>query len=564
MYSHHSDHMQAEFDRIRRTIQWAIAHSDTLSEGKKSVSSTTPTLDSVGAHIRAISGDNSPSQSERLATDAIHSELAEMANRIESDVAAARSSGVYLRLDSIRRAFGLSRAELDTILLALAPAFDESVPGQYGELRDLDQPSYPTVSLLESLLVLMGHGREESETTPPSVSLSPASPLFEYDILQRYSEGPASPPTEDIVTVDDRIIQYLKGDDTLDPALDGVATVERADLDRSELVFDDETTEALTSIDERSRTADAPTIFYFWGEDGTGTDRLPAALTEIGTPVLRAEAEDVLRSEERLTRLIREAALRGASIHLEDLEAVTESEETPTVDAADDESAPIRIEETGETPSIDDIVERLDDAPGDVFLSHTESWTPDVDISRHRLETCECPFPEQAVRRAIWEAYEGEFADEDLVDHIATNFRLPQRDIRRATRTARYLCRTGADPVEFDDVDDIDELAASNGTDVFAPVDGNLTREHLYEACKRYSASNLETLAEQLDPGYGWDDISPSTTARSPTSGSSVATCSTAGQSPTSGASGSPAVAVMASWRCSTASPAPGRRWLPR
>ncbi|ELZ06591.1 hypothetical protein C482_00025, partial [Natrialba chahannaoensis JCM 10990] len=89
-----------------------------------------------------------------------------------------------------------------------------------------------------------------------------------------------------------------------------------------------------------------------------------------------------------------------------------------------------------------------------------------------------------------------------LVGNVATNFRLPQRDIRRAVKTARYLCRTGTD---VDDIDELDELEAleetdafAGETDAFAPVDGKLERDHLYEACKRYSASNLEALAELI------------------------------------------------------------------
>ncbi|ELZ02744.1 hypothetical protein C482_05236 [Natrialba chahannaoensis JCM 10990] len=100
---------------------------------------------------------------------------------------------------------------------------------------------------------------------------------------------------------------------------------------------------------------------------------------------------------------------------------------------------------------------------------------------------------------AIWEDYSEEITDEHLVSNVATNFRLPQRDIRRAVETARYLCRTGADIDDFEELDageTVDDFAGE--TDVFAPVDGKPEREHCYEACKRYSASNFEALAELM------------------------------------------------------------------
>ncbi|QCW04978.1 AAA family ATPase [Natrinema pallidum] len=253
-------------------------------------------------------------------------------------------------------------------------------------------------------------------------------------------------------------------------------------------------------MDERSSDGDRSTIYYFSGEDGTGKNRLPGALTASETPVLRARAVDVLEDDDRLTRLVREAALQNAAIHLEGVEAVTNRDDGPTID---DDDGDVSVTAAEDRPTVDAIVDRLDDAPGDVFLSHTDPWKPDVDLEHHRVETAHCPFPDYETRVAVWEEYRGEFAEEYLVTNLGTNFRLPQRDIRRAVETARYLCRTEADS---DALGDRDEPEAHEG-DLFAPVDEALTREHCYAACKRYSASNLEALAEPMEPGYTFDDI---------------------------------------------------------
>ncbi|ELZ01228.1 hypothetical protein C482_08531 [Natrialba chahannaoensis JCM 10990] len=101
---------------------------------------------------------------------------------------------------------------------------------------------------------------------------------------------------------------------------------------------------------------------------------------------------------------------------------------------------------------------------------------------------------------AIWEDDSEEITDEHLVSNVATNFRLPQRDIRRAVKIARYLCRTGTDVDDLDELEALEETDAFAGeTDTFAPVDGELERDHLYEVCKRYSASNFEALAEPIE-----------------------------------------------------------------
>ncbi len=507
MYTHSGDHLQAEFDRINWALSWAQENRDVFAgideETDEASTGAGPTLETVGAHIRALSGERILPESHQEQFETFRSELAQSAETIERDLESARERGVDLRLDKLRHKFRLSRAELDIFLLALAPVFDDSVPHVYGQLRDSSEPHHPTVSIVETLLALMGHGSTDSMRDRPSFSLSPNSPLFEYDLLNRHSDDPIKSASDDVLSVDDRIVQYLKGDDSLDPVLRTDVTVRTRQRERSDLVFDAETTDTLDSIHQRARATATPTIFYLSGEDGTGKDRLPAALTAAGEPLLQVDATDIFGKPGLITRLLREAALRDAAIHLQALEELTDRDDGPRQATDDDDSTP-RLQRETDTPSVDDIVERLDGAPGNVFLSHTEAWTPDVDLSHHRLETCECPFPDHDVRFAVWEEYAAEFADESLIPHIATNFRLPQRDIRRAVRTARYLCRTGG---EIDDIDDETLPAHDADADVFAPVEGELTRGQLYEACKRYSASNLEAMAEQLDPGYSWEDI---------------------------------------------------------
>ncbi|WP_018259005.1 ATP-binding protein [Halomicrobium katesii] len=494
MYDRFGDHLQAEFDRILFAVT-AVAESD---EDGDPIGPFGASLSTVGERVRSLAGRE---QEDRVGTD-LPETLARRAASIERDIAATRGTDVDLRLDRLTREFELSRPDLDAFLLVLAPVFDRSVCNMYGRIQGTGEPVMPTVDFVERLLIEMGHGREDEAPAPATV-LSPTSPLFEYGLLRRRSAGPSRPDAFDRLSVDDRIVQYLKGDDTLDPALDGIATLERADRRPDALVFDDETADTVAAIDRRSSAAETPTIFYCWGEAGTGRDRLPAALTDAETPLLRADADAVLRSPEVQMRLHREAALRDAAIHLEDLGAVTDDDE-PSPDADGDAEAPLPVDDAPEPLSVDEITELVDEAPADVFLSHTDAWTPEVELSGHRLEICACPFPDQSVRERVWAEYAAEFADEELITHIATNFRLPQRDIRRAVRTARYLCRTGTDA---DDIADEDLPTPQSDDDAFAPVDGGLTREHLYEACKRYSASNLETLAEPIDPGYSWDDI---------------------------------------------------------
>ncbi|NGM68024.1 AAA family ATPase [Natronolimnobius sp. AArcel1] len=498
MYEHFSEHLQAEFDRLQWVLEYVQENPSLIAPPLDGGGSQ---LSTAGVHIRALSAGIDTNE-HPASLETVREELTTRTETIDERVDEALEADVDLRLETIHREFHLTRADLETLLIVLAPAFDRSLLTIYGSLTGLDTPTFPTVQLAETLLALTAPESDRTESP-----LAPTAPLFEYDLLERVSENSASPETYDVLTVDDRIVRYLKGDDSLEPALAEYASLESHDRTLEELVFPDETAAALEGIATRSREAEWPTIYYASGEDGTGKDRLPGALTDPETPILRADAADILDDDAVFTRFIREATLQETAIHLEGLEAITEQNDGPTLD--DDESG-LSITDGDDTPTVDAIVERLDDAPGDVFLSHANPWTPNVDLEHHRLETCDCPFPDYETRLTIWEEYAAEFADDVLCSTLATNFRLPQRDIRHAVRTARYLCRTDANPDDLEagaPADAVDESDESTTSDPFAPVDGELTREHCYDACKRYSASTLEALAEPLEPGYGWGDI---------------------------------------------------------
>ncbi|AGB14872.1 AAA+ family ATPase [Halovivax ruber XH-70] len=504
MYERDGDHLQAEFDRILVALN-ALTDRDLRpadesidlpdAEPDKTGTKRPDPLTNVGATLQSITGHPDQGSDESTGATDLTDVLTELAAEIDHNCGLAREAGLELRLDSLARSLNLSRIHLDALLLALAPELDWRIASIYGLISGMEQPLPAQISVLETVLGRMGHGTAIGDSSPKE-ALATAAPLFGYRLFVRHSGNPGTPSAYDTVTVDERIVDYLKGDDSLDRALADLVSIDHPDSSLSDLVFDDETTETLETIRSRSEAADAPTIYHFAGEDGTGKDRLPAALTDADTPILRADAIDIVEDDDLCTRLIREGALQDAAIHLTGLERVTERTETPAIGV--DEDGGVAMPDP-DAPTVDSIVERFDDAPGDVFLSHTEAWKPDVDLARHHVETVHCQFPGYSTRLAIWEEYADEIAEDYLVENVATNFRLPQRDIRRAVKTARYLCRSEQGIV------DASEESAS--TDAFAPVDAALEREHLYAACKRYSASNLEALADRMEPGYELDDL---------------------------------------------------------
>ncbi|WP_018259031.1 ATP-binding protein [Halomicrobium katesii] len=481
MYDHGGEHLRAEFDRIRAVLERARA-----IEGASEEEVVSPT------RLNAFAGEATSIDEADESVD-IDARAEEIATAVE----ASHEEDVSLSFDTLSRAFDLSRAERDALLVVLGPEIDRSITKVYGEICGADTAMLPSVELVETVLAVAGHGATETNSAS-SRALAPTGPLFEYDILTRAARKSSQPASYDVLSVDDRIVDFLRGCDALGSALRDLVTLERHDRTLSDMVFDEQTTATLEAIRDRLTDRTDPSLVFLAGEDGTGKDRLPGALTD--GPLLTAPAAEVVRSDELLTRLLREARLRDVPVHIDGIEAVTDIDE-PTASTADDEQAA----ESADVRSVDDIVQRLDDAPSHVFVGSSTAWTPDVALETHHVETCLCPFPDDAVRERVWDEYADEFVDEQLVSHVATNFRLPQRDIRRAARLARYFSRRGVEGHTPEEA--TAKHTSADAPDAFAPIESGLTSGHLYEACKRYSASTLGTLAEPIDPGYAWEDL---------------------------------------------------------
>jgi hypothetical protein len=183
--------------------------------------------------------------------------------------------------------------------------------------------------------------------------------------------------------------------------------------------------------------------------------------------VVRADALALARADvaDPLDRFVREARLRGAAVHV------------ANVDALDGEGV----------PAADAVLRRLDRFDGPVFLTGTEVWTDRAALDTHEFVSVQLPRPGYECRRELWERRAEELPEGVDPAELAATFRLTAGAMDEALGAARAFAGDG----ETGDSADAD----------------NLTAEALYRGCRVQSRETLGALARRADTVYDWDDI---------------------------------------------------------
>ena len=363
-----------------------------------------------------------------------------------------------LRLRVLAEVCGLSRRHLDVLMLAVAPALDEEFHTTYQRVHDRKSLSKFTVLLVEELF-----GRTRNEQLAAGVLIGNDSPLRRHDLIE-FQPSPDKYLDERgrLITVPDRIIDYLKGYDGVDPELkatladhsttqDTALTKREATTTLSELTLGDDIADRLASCAE----TDGSQRYYWYGPPGTEKHRAVETLCP-ADHYLKADLRAVLNAGV-LEWLGREAALLGRPLHFTHATAAVTNH-------------------GGTNTTLDSVFTALSELDVDVFVTGSESWTPSgatIGID----EIIEFPYPAIELRQQFWESHSSELPDDIDPAVLAGTFRLTHGQLRAALSTAHSV------------------------------ADDEPTPEDIYAGCSAQSADSLGDLAERIDPDSDWDDI---------------------------------------------------------
>ena len=374
---------------------------------------------------------------------------AEARLRIETEADLAEEAGHHLRLRHLARSFGLLPADLDILLVAMAPDLDSRFEKLYGYLNDDVTRRRATVGLALELAGLPG-----LDSAIRARVLS-GSPMIDGALL--FLEESDRPFLTRSLRVPDRVTAHLLGGDDPDsgllhcladlPPLPARAGPNEVEVGR-----------ALRS---------GATLVHLHEKPGDAS-RMGAvvALREAGLGAVVIDLHRLAPDEDVgvLARTAaREARLRGAGLVVGPLEVIT---------AADASAA-------GSKARAAAAVRHLAEVDCPVILYSRGTWDPAW--SRTVALNVDAPALSRDEREAAWRfLLDGDAAPELDAAASTAHFRLAPEHIVRATVAARYQ----------------------------ATLHGGPVREHeLRSGARAQNAAGLEHLARRIEPKVGWSDL---------------------------------------------------------
>jgi SpoVK/Ycf46/Vps4 family AAA+-type ATPase len=365
-----------------------------------------------------------------------------------------------LRLRVIAETCGLSRRHLDVLMLAVTPELGTEYGTRFQQAHNHQSLARPTPMFIETLF-----GGSWTDRLAAGTLVSSDSPLREHDLIELQPSPVDGLGTRGrLITVPDRIVDYLKGYDSLDAELDTTLTDHagghsdrglvdcRAEASLDSIAVDSEIQDRLTTL-----TDDAEDDHRcYWHGPATEKHRAVEAVCPTDW-YLKADLRAVLAAS-ALDWLRREAALLGRPLHLCNATAATDHPELKT--------------------TLEPVFDSLADLDTAVFVTGRESWTPTEPLPREVDSIVEFPYPSADLRREFWMAHASELPEDVDPNVLAGTFRLAHGQLRAALSTAR-------------------SLAAGE----------TLTPEDIYNGCSAQSADGLADLAERIEPDSRWDDL---------------------------------------------------------
>ncbi len=332
---------------------------------------------------------------------------------LDARAAEAEAGGTRIRLREVARAFGLAPADVELLLVALAPDLDPRFERLYGYLHDDVSRRRASVGLA---LELGGRGTGGRGTggVPDRDRLGPLAPLITGNLL--LVEDPDRPSLTRSLRIPDRVTAHLLGDDAPDPVVDALLAttiaVEAPEVDAVARGL--EAGLPLVYLEERAGASGRSLACTALARSGRGAVALDLTrLAAADDPALIAAAAS------------REARLRGAGLVVGPVESLVERG-----------AAAVRA---------------FAELPGPVILVGGRAWDPVW--SRESPLALDAPVPDVETRHELWIRSLNGDAPEGFDPAVATiAFRLAPEQIDRAARAARRTAMAAGRPMTAEDV----------------------------------------------------------------------------------------------------------------
>jgi hypothetical protein len=389
----------------------------------------------------------------------IDKELEKRRKQIDGRVKASRGKKVQLELLNLAAQFELSQAEVDILLVALAPELEPRYETLYSYLQNDVTRKHPSVNLALNLIC-----RSEREKLKARGIFSPESPLLSHCILDLADESQDRQPSllRKFLKIDETIVRFLL-DQPPKTASIGVLVTPAEEVCGLELHHS--TNERLEHLATHlgQRKENPPIIRLIGQSDSALRSAAEAFCLVLRHKLLLVELGQIA-DEARLAKLLRDARLWQAVL-------VVQSSET----ANEADGRHLRQAE-------EFLWDRLRDFKQPVLLLGPPAAF--LQVPRHvTLWRVEIDTPDFDARRAAWNALVGKYASESESTRLADAFHFGPLRIQQTVNLA-----TG--------------LAALRD-----PANAQPTTGDLLDAGRSLTAPQVGGLVVQMKPRYTWDNI---------------------------------------------------------
>jgi AAA+ superfamily predicted ATPase len=393
--------------------------------------------------------------------------LKELEKEIARKKSEALNRGLKLRLDILQNLFGLSRIELETILICLLGEIDPRYQKLYAYLQDDITKKAPTINLILSFLC-----DSAEDTFRTREYFYQEAPLIKKRIVSLQDDRVAGSTLfmAKSIRLDERITGYLSGRDSLDSRLTTLANMVVPSKKWADVVGSGDLKKRLIALISKNKNISL--ICCLSGAHGSNSPDIAESIcSELGMPMLIVSIRALLAANTQVDSLVplvfREGALQNAVIYLDGFSLLTgENKDTLSV--------------------YDDFILELRSYPYWIIPGLEKEWHPEDGLIEKPCINVILSSSSYAERIQIWEKLvksDRSFGPDLNIADLAGKFKLNSGQIIQAANTARNLARWRD------------------------PETGQVTIEDLNAACRKQSGENLSALARKIQPLYKWEDI---------------------------------------------------------
>ena len=225
------------------------------------------------------------------------------------------------RLATLQTRFSLTTFDLDILLIALAPLVDSRYDRIYAYLQDDVTKKQPSVDLALNLLC------QSFETKLAARDrIAPHSPLIHHQLIQLVEPHPQSSLLNQFLTVDERMVGFLLGQNTPDAHLHNWVHIAR-EPELLDIPSQKSLHQTIQSVLRSPESPTNPPLLYLLGPDpSTKLETATAACAAADLSLLVIQTETLIRQQDihlALSLLHREATLQNALLFWNNAEALT-------------------------------------------------------------------------------------------------------------------------------------------------------------------------------------------------------------------------------------------------